>query len=237
MDYLIDIVAKRIAGDIVWSKNTGATLRKWRETFQVSQGELAKVMGVSQSVIADYERNRRQPGSEFLKNFIRALIEIDSRRDYKIIKELASAFNLSFPFIEDMRDFSRPVSIDEVIRAVDGIIPVGNVDPFIRLYGYLITDSIKTITALSGIEYYQLLALSLGRVFVFTKVTSGRSPMVAIKLAPIKPKVIVLHRPINIDPLALRLADVEGINLIISTKRTEEDLIEGLKSLLSLASL
>ncbi|MCY0859404.1 MAG: helix-turn-helix domain-containing protein [Sulfolobaceae archaeon] len=233
MDYLVDIIAKRIAGDIIWSKNPGASMRKWRETFQVSQGELAKEMGISQSVIADYERNRRQPGAEFLRNYIRALIEIDSRRDYKIVKELASAFNLSFPFVEDMRDFPRPVTVDEVVKAVDGIIPVGEVDPFTKIYGYLITDSIKTITALSGMEYYQLLALALGRVFVFTKVSSGRSPMVAIKLAPIKPKVIVLHRPINIDPLALRLAEVEKINLIISTKPSEEDLINGLKRLLS----
>ncbi len=61
--YILDMVGKRIAGDIVWSNDVFVSLRKWRETFKLSQQELAKELGVKQTVIADYERGRRQPGS------------------------------------------------------------------------------------------------------------------------------------------------------------------------------
>lgn len=92
-EYVIESIAKRIAGDIVWSENPGLAMRKWRETFGISQSELARILGMSQSVIADYERNRRQPGSYVVKKFVEGLIEADSKRGYKVINELGKLFS------------------------------------------------------------------------------------------------------------------------------------------------
>ena len=47
--YVIETVAKRIIAEIVWSPDPGAELRKWRETFKVTQAQLAKQMGIKQS--------------------------------------------------------------------------------------------------------------------------------------------------------------------------------------------
>jgi putative transcriptional regulator len=53
--HVIDDVARRIAGDIVWSNDASRGLKKWREIFGASKGDIARLMGISQSVISDYE--------------------------------------------------------------------------------------------------------------------------------------------------------------------------------------
>ncbi|AWR94870.1 helix-turn-helix domain-containing protein [Acidianus brierleyi] len=233
-DFIIESVGKRISGDIVWSSNIGLSMRKWRETFGISQAEIARILGISQSVIADYERNKRQPGSLFIKRFVESLIQIDGRNGFKVIKELAKSFTLNFSFIIDMRDFVTPLHLQDIIVALDGV-PVNSTVNNDQIYGYVITDSIKAITALNGMEFYQFLSISFNKIIVFTKVTSGRSPAIALKIAPIKPQIIVLHRPIRMDPLSIYLMDKEGITVIVSFKKNEEDIMKSLRSLGSLS--
>jgi Predicted transcriptional regulator len=75
---LKEMVAKKIAGDILYSSNIGLAMKKWREYFGVKQSELAKMLGISASVISDYESGRRRsPGSYVLKRFIQAIIAKD----------------------------------------------------------------------------------------------------------------------------------------------------------------
>ena len=61
---MVDEFKQRIAGEIALSSNPGRTIKKWREEFGLSQHQLADAMGVSHSVISDYESGRRKsPGS------------------------------------------------------------------------------------------------------------------------------------------------------------------------------
>ncbi|MFQ3294432.1 MAG: putative transcriptional regulator, partial [Natrialbaceae archaeon] len=56
-------LAEKIAGEVVLSTDPGATIRKWRTDFDVSQTALADQLDVSPSVISDYESGRREsPG-------------------------------------------------------------------------------------------------------------------------------------------------------------------------------
>ncbi|BFH72590.1 helix-turn-helix domain-containing protein [Sulfurisphaera javensis] len=230
MDYLIESLAKRILGDISWSPSPGQVMKKWREAFQISQGELAKYLGITQSVIADYERGRRKPGVEFLRKYVQALLEIDASRGYKIVNELLKGYTLMLPYIDDIGDFPTPVSVDEIVTAVNGFIPNSSI-PDVKIYGWLVTDSIKAITSLKGMEFYQLLNFMIGRVVVFTNVTSGRSPMIALKIAPIKPPLVVFHRPVKFDPLALYLAEKDNMAIIISTSKDEKEIVKRIRSL------
>ena len=50
-----EVLARRIAGEIILSGKPGATMRKWRELLAVSQISLSEKMGLSCSVISDYE--------------------------------------------------------------------------------------------------------------------------------------------------------------------------------------
>jgi len=58
----------------------------------------------------------------------------------------------------------------------------------------------------------------------------GRSPMVAIRSHPMKPAMVVFHKPERVDELAIRLAEIERIPLV-TTDLHLEVLIDRLKAL------
>ena len=59
--------ASHIAGDVVVSENPGDAMRKWRERISVKQAILAREMGLSPSVLSDYESGRSaSPGVGFI---------------------------------------------------------------------------------------------------------------------------------------------------------------------------
>ncbi|PIZ91665.1 transcriptional regulator, partial [Candidatus Micrarchaeota archaeon CG_4_10_14_0_2_um_filter_55_9] len=50
----MDALKVKVAGEIALSSSPGATMRKWREIFGVTQSQLSKEFGVSVSTISDY---------------------------------------------------------------------------------------------------------------------------------------------------------------------------------------
>ena len=79
-------IKMEIAGEISLSDDPGATMRKWREIFSISQVELAKHLGITVSTISDYEGNRRKsPGTHVVKRFVNALFQIDQMKGGHII--------------------------------------------------------------------------------------------------------------------------------------------------------
>ena len=208
--FIIDSVARRIAGDIVWSHNPGATMRKWREMFNASQIEVSRAMGISPSVISDYEKGRRTPGSIFVKRFVESLLSIDENRGWIVTKKLAKTLNIHLDSIEDMCEFEEPIPVSDLIRLVKGKLLTRS-DYGKVIYGYTVLDSIKTILSLTGTEFYQLMGMTSERALVFTKVTAGRSPMVAVRTSPIKPAAVVLHGPRKVDELAMSFSTVEPV--------------------------
>ena len=71
------------------------------------------------------------------------------------------------------------------------------------------------------------------RALIFTRVSTGRSPMIAVKVAPIKPAVVVIHGTKRVDPLAIRLAESERIPFILSTLKSVDELMRRLEALAS----
>ena len=56
--------------------------------------------------------------------------------------------------------------------------------------------------------------------------------MIAVKISPFKPRVIILHGLVDeVDPLAVQLAQHESIPLAVSRMEDEETLIDSLKDL------
>lgn len=234
-EYVREIIAKRIAGDIVWSDDHGGSLRRWREVFKVSQMEVARVMGISASVVSDYEKGRRTPGARFIKKYVDALLTLDSERNWQVVKELAKGLNIYSSAIIDVKEFSNPIKLDEFLNAVDGIL-INAFTLMGEVYGYTLIDSIEAIENLSGNEFWQIMGTTTRRALIFTKVSTGRSPLIAVRVAPVKPAVVVLHGPKKVDPLAIRLADREGIPLILSLTDSVEELVNRLRSRLSTLS-
>lgn len=62
------------------------------------------------------------------------------------------------------------------------------------------------------------------------KVTTGRSPLVAVRVANLKPAVVILHgiEAGDVDEIALKIADIEKIHLI-ATSMPVEKMIKSLR--------
>ncbi len=221
-------IQEKIAGEITIAENPGETIRKWREEFQVSQLDLAKYLEISPSVISDYESGRRKsPGVSSIKKIVNALVELDLKRGGQVLRR----YNSGMPSdaVIDISDYNHDISLERVIRMISGTnySSVG-VNRYIR--GYTIVDGIKAILSFSYSEYSKLYGWSSQRIIFFTEVKLGRSPMIAIRVHPLKPAAVVYIKPDRIDELAIKLADVENIPLIV----TELDVAELSKIMSSL---
>lgn len=229
-----EALAKRIAGEITLSSDPGKTMRKWREIFGISQTELAEYLGVSSSVISDYEGGRRKsPGASTIRKFVEALLEIDERRGGNVIKAFSKTLGSEFPTsaILDIREFALPVTVKDIVDAVKGEI-VANIDLLDRrIYGYTVVDSIQAILEMSSEEFLKLYGWTTERALVFTKVTTGRSPMIAIRVQGLKPAVVVLHGVKRLDELAVKIAERERVPLVVSKVESESELIMNLRKL------
>ena len=222
-----DAVAK-IAGDVVASADPGRTMRAWREKLGIKQVALAKNLRISASVLSDYESGRRpSPGVQFVRKYVESLVFLDDTKE-RVVSNLVSSEKDEA--VLSIGEFQVPIDAALVVKAVGGRVLTGDVNG-VRLYGYTVVDSIKTIYALSGYDFYRIFGATTERALVFTKVGMGRSPLVAIRVSQLKPRMVVIHGPDVLDPLAVDLAKREGILLVLSNSMAEPELIASLGSL------
>ncbi|MFB6166077.1 MAG: helix-turn-helix domain-containing protein [Haloarculaceae archaeon] len=223
-------LAEKIAGEIALSDDPGATLRKWRTDFDVSQTELADRLDVSSSVVSDYESGRRQsPGIAVVRRIVTALLDIDEQRGGGRIRQHARVLSAGFEsdIVHDLREYPATISLSRYYDAIDAteIVP-GAQD---TVAGHTVIDSIEAITRLSSEEFYRLYGQSTNRALVFTSVTRGESPLVAMRVVNPTPNAVVLHGLTEDDlwPHAPDLARIDGFSLAV----TDADLGEMLDRL------
>ena len=228
-----DALARRIAGEITLSAEPGATLQKWRDEFDVSQTDLAAEMDVSSSVVSDYESGRRSsPGIGFVSRVVAALLAIDESRGGNRIRQFARVASAGFSsdIVRDIREYDSAIPTSRVYEAMGATeIAPGDRD---TVNGHTVIDSIEAITSLSSEEFYRLYGESTDRALIFTEVTRGESPLVALRVVTPSPNAVVLH---GVDEAALwdyapRLARADGFSLAVSTHPLDEAL-ENLRAL------
>lgn len=218
--------AEKVAGEITLSRDPGSTMRKWRDEFGASQHALAESMGVSHSVVSDYESGRRRsPGVAFVKNYVTSLIRMDEENGSPVASRYAPAARAEC--IIAMEEFPADVPMADFVAAIGGEC-CDCVLPDKALKGYTIVDSLKAIMTLGSNDYLCLYGWSTERALIFTDVHYGRSPMVAIRAHPLSPAMVVYQKPDNVDPLAIKLSKLEGIPLV-STMMGVPEIIENLK--------
>ena len=216
----LEIISK-IAGDIIISDNPGQMLKIWRQRLKIKQIILAKQMKISPSVLSDYESGRRSsPGIVFIKKYIKALVEIDKTNNKtlnRLLKEEHSA-------IIGIGEFNKPVTALELKTLLKAKILNGEDQLKTKLHGYTILDSINTIYLLSGIDFYKIFGATTERILIFTRVGIGRSPLVAIRVSRLKPRMVILSGPDQVDELAIELSKRENIILGVSKKDNENNI-------------
>ena len=206
-------LAQKMAGEIVFSEKPGDTLKKWREIFGLSQKKMAELLEINPSVVCDFEKGRRDsPGIKTVRKMVDTMILYDENNGNKIINSRIDDKGKESPMI--IGEFSSGINVDALIKSVNGEIIVGEKELDRTLYGFTIVDSLKAIISFSGTEFAKIYGWSNERALFFTGVEFGRSPMIAIRAHPVKPRLVCYVRPGGVDPLAIKLAQLENIILV-----------------------
>jgi len=218
-------LARRIGGEVTLSDDPGATIRKWRTDFDVSQTELADALDVSSSVISDYESGRREsPGIGFVRRVVEGLLDIDEARGGDRIRQYARVVSAGFEsdIVSDLREYPRTVPLDRFYDVIDATeVQAGDAT---RVSGHTVINSIAAITRLSSEEFYRLYGQSTSRALVFTGITRGESPLVAQRVVTPTPNAVVLHGLTEADlwEHAPKLARVDGFSLAVTDQDPDE---------------
>ncbi|MBI3413306.1 MAG: helix-turn-helix domain-containing protein [Candidatus Aenigmarchaeota archaeon] len=224
-------LARKIAGEIVLSEEAGKTIQKWRNIFKIPQRVLANYIKITPSVISDYESGRRKsPGIKVVKKMVGAMISIDEAGGGKVTRQFSENGN-QLPItkaIIDIKEFDKGVGIEEFCEAMSANVVAGKESSHQEVYGYTIVDSLRAILEFSYSDLVKLYGITTKRALIFTNTSTGRSPMVAIKVTNLRPALIILHGAREVDEIAKRIADVEGIPLAVSKLAKVEDVVAAL---------
>ncbi len=229
-------LAKDIIGEIAMSSDPGKTIKKWRSLFRISQKALSRELQVTSSVISDYESGRRRsPGILFLKRYVEALMKLEEGRGGEVLRgflHITDSKSASAA-IADIREFESGVGIEAFAKGIGArmITPVDQKSG--KLYGYTVIDSVKAITELSFTELTKLYGVTTQRALIFTNITTGKGPMIAIKVANLRPALVVLHNIAvsDVSDVAKNIAGLEGIPLAICENVDMDELLERVKKI------
>ncbi len=226
-------LAEKMAGEVTLSEDPGATLRKWRTDFEIAQTNLADELDVSPSVVSDYESGRREnPGIGVIQRVVDCLLDIDERRGSRHIRQHARVLSAGFDsqVVHDLREYSANIPLERYYDAIDAT-ELARGDRG-TVAGHTVLDSIKAIQRLSADEFYSLYGQSTNRALVFTNVSRGESPLVALRVVNPTPNAVVLHG-ITEDRVwehATELARIDGYSLAV-TDTDLDGLLDGLRDL------
>ncbi len=224
-------LAEKMAGEITLSEKPGEALKKWRLNFEIAQTDLSGYLSVSPSVISDYESGRRKsPGTLIVSRIVEALLEIDTQRGGQKIHAYEGMIfsEKTSKAIYATYEYTFPMQVAKLASLIEGDVVNKGVEK--PLYGFTVVDSKKAILELSSHEFQKLYGWSTERALVFTKVSTGKSPLVAIRVTNLKPGAIVIHglRGSEVDLMAKKMAEIDRIPLIATTMEIEK-LVEVLK--------
>ncbi len=224
-------LAEKMAGEITLSEKPGEALKKWRLNFEIAQTDLSSYLGVSPSVISDYEGGRRKsPGTLIVSKIVGALLSIDVENGgQKIHSYEGMLYNgHASKAVYATYEYIYPMQLAKLVTLIDADVVNKGVER--PLYGFTVVDSKKAILELSSHEFQNLYGWSTERALIFTRVSTGKSPMVAIRVTSLKPAVVVMHglRGKEVDPIARKMAEIDRIPLLATTKDIDE-LVESLK--------
>ncbi len=203
--------------------------------FNTSQTALAVELGISPSVISDYESGRRKsPGIRTVKKIVAALIEHDSRSGGRMLGSLSRVLGAPLPseVVLDLRELEEAVTVERFCELAKAEILVCPQLKDRKIFGYTVIDSLKAILSLSSEDLRRLYGMTEERALVFTEVGTGRSPLVAVKVVGLTPGLVVLHGKIDkIDPLAAKIAEQLHLPVAISRLPKVEEIIRELRTL------
>lgn len=210
-------LAEKMAGEITLSDSPGLALKKWRQNFEIAPGVLSDRLSVSPSVISDYESGRRKsPGTAIVGKIVDAILAIDEEKGGKQIEKFSNMLfsNVIDEVIYDLHEFENPVALHELTDAIGCQLLCGSTDQ--TIFGYTVVNSLNAILQLSSNEFNRIYGWSTERALIFTNVSTGKSPMVAIRVTPFKPRCVVLQglEAEDVHPIVQKMAERDRITVL-----------------------
>jgi putative transcriptional regulator len=224
-------LAEKMAGEITLSDSPGKALKKWRMCFDIPQGVLSDHLEVSPSVISDYESGRRKsPGTAVVGKIVDTILSIDEANGGKNIQKFAKMLYSDFDedVIYDMHDYANPVQLGLLSSAIACTPICGSMDQ--AIFGYTVVNSLNAILNLSSNEFNRIYGWSTERALIFTNVSTGKSPMVAIRVTPFKPRCVVLQgiEASKVHPLVAKMAEKDRIT-VLCTEMSIDKIVSALR--------
>ncbi|AGB01110.1 putative transcriptional regulator [Methanoregula formicica SMSP] len=213
-------LAEKMAGEITLSDSPGHALKKWRMNFEIAPGVLSERLGVSPSVISDYESGRRKsPGTAVVGKIVDTILAIDEEDGGKHIQKYSTMLfsNVEDDVIYDLHEYENPVALQEFADVIGCSLLCGSADQ--AIFGYTVVNSLNAIMQLSSDEFNRIYGWSTERALVFTNVSTGKSPMVAIRVTPFKPRCVVLQgidAP-DVHPIVAKMAEKDRITVFCTS--------------------
>lgn len=224
-------LAEKMAGEITLSDSPGKALKKWRTSFQIAPGVLADHLGVSPSVISDYESGRRKsPGTGVVGKIVDSLLNVDEENGGTYIKKYGKLLFSDYDdeVIYDIHDFATSIPIRELSELIECTLICGELDS--QIFGYTVINSTNAILNLSPNEFNRIYGWSTERALIFTDISTGKSPMIAIRVTPFKPPYVILQGidEEHVSPLVKKLAEKDHIT-VLCTPLGVQDLVTRLR--------
>ncbi len=218
-------LAEKMAGEITLSDSPGHALRKWRMNFEIAPGVLAERLDVSPSVISDYESGRRKsPGTAVVGKIVDTLLAIDEENGGKHIQKFSTMLfaNIEDDVIYDLHEYDTAIPLQKFSDAIGCTLLCGSMEQLI--FGYTVVNSLNAIMQLSSDEFNRIYGWSTERAVVFTNVSTGKSPMVAIRVTPFKPRCVVLQGidAADVHPFVGKMADKDRITVLCTGMEVEK---------------
>jgi len=218
-------LAEKMAGEITLSDSPGHALRKWRMNFEIAPGVLAERLDVSPSVISDYESGRRKsPGTAVVGKIVDTLLAIDEENGEKHIQKFSTMLfaNIEDDVIYDLHEYDTAIPLQKFSDAIGCTLLCGSMEQLI--FGYTVVNSLNAIMQLSSDEFNRIYGWSTERAIVFTNVSTGKSPMVAIRVTPFKPRCVVLQGidAADVHPFVEKMADKDRITVLCTGMEVEK---------------
>ena len=228
-------LARRIAGEIALSEHPGKTMRVWRERFRLPQIVLAKHLGISPSVISDYESGRRKsPGTSTIRRFVMALLSLDECNGGQVVAAFVRLMDVSLVdlnIVLAMSDFTSPITIRDFCDHLKCSVKTGEKLLDREIYGYTLVDVERAVKELNSDAFLKLFGATTERCLIFTNVNTGRAPLIAIKSQEFKPSLVILHGIAEVDLLALELSEQMKIPLAVTKTGSVDTLIRELRGI------
>jgi putative transcriptional regulator len=212
---------QEIAGEICISGNSGNTLKKWQNIFEISQISLARQMKLTGSTISDYENGRRNnPSINFVQRFVNALIDIDLKRKAQIIKKLIT---LPIEQVVETKEFKKGIKV----KHTDGLKDLEQINlknPNELVFGITYLDAFS-IPEFESNDLQKIFGKTNKRILYIQNAHNTLAIhlfLKSLKLATnMNPGVLVLETALENKDEILKTLDI-NVPIYISTKLKDE---------------